>query len=180
MPARVCMRTCVWFMCICMNVRVYTVSCGLCACAGIVRALSLTSASAQMLHWVWPTMGLKEVPVEDLTSIPEQQQLNRDDPLCYHGKVLTHAPMYTYKCTRMRATAEQQADAITDRTHAHANTNSCTFETRMYFFSANRMGFLFFAHHTYTAFFTCARASPFQYAHFLICLKVPARCGMAW
>ncbi len=42
-----------------------------------------------MLHWVWPTMGLKEVPVEDLTSIPEQQQLNRDDPLCYHGKVIT-------------------------------------------------------------------------------------------
>jgi alpha-beta hydrolase superfamily lysophospholipase len=42
---------------------------------------------ARVLEWCWPSMGLKKIPILDLTSIVEEQKAVENDPHCFHGYV---------------------------------------------------------------------------------------------
>jgi acylglycerol lipase len=41
----------------------------------------------KVLEWVWPSMGLKKIPIADLTSIESEQRAVENDPHVFHGWV---------------------------------------------------------------------------------------------
>lgn len=44
-------------------------------------------AVGKVLEWIWPSMGMKKIPIQDLTSIEEEQKAVENDPYCFHGYV---------------------------------------------------------------------------------------------
>jgi len=52
-------------------------------------------ALGRVMDRIWPTFGLKEIPIEHLTTIEAERQLARDDPLQFKGKVPCRCGMAT-------------------------------------------------------------------------------------